>query len=195
MSLAEDPELVYKTLRVYMQAALFSGETIDRKLKISPDSTMDVLGLVITFDQQEDHITETNVSANLLKVVETVAKYANTLARRPFNGEAKQTFTYKNEFIVGTDYTRTKPRRRHLGQVISPEDSVVYMERIFESMTFHQIVNDPDIIECMYGSVKEGNALVTIVRPEFTPSQDGDDDDPQHDKKEDKQLPTFVAEP
>jgi hypothetical protein len=192
--LADNDEHVYRTLRVYMQAALFSADTPDRKLKISPSTTIDVVGLVVTFDQQEDHITEANIRPNLLKVVEQLVKYANNLARKPWNGEASQTFTFRNEFRVGTDYTRPLPQRRHLGQAISPEDSVIYMERIFQDMTFHEIVNDPEIMAKMYGSREKGNALVTIARPGFLPDQDGNEEHPDHDNH-DEHLPAFVAEP
>jgi hypothetical protein len=70
---------------------------------------------------------------------------------------------------MGTGYTRPLPRHRHLGQVISPQDSVFYMERIFEGMTFDEIVSNPDIMATMYGSIKEGNTLVSIARPGFLP--------------------------
>jgi hypothetical protein len=192
-SLANDAERVYQTLRVFMQAVLFSKDAPDGKLKKNPSTTIDVVGLVITFDQEQDHITETNIGANLLKIVRTLVTFANSLARRPFNGEASETFTYTNEFHVGTDYTRPLlPRRRHLGQVISPQDSVFYMEQIFESMTFDEIVNDPDIMATMYGSIKEGHTLVTIARPGFLPN--GNEDHPADDNH-DTDLAAFVAEP
>jgi hypothetical protein len=194
MTLTENAQRIYQSLRVYMQAVLYCGEVADRKLKKSPGSTIDVIGLIINFDQQQDNFNETNIGANLLKVVQALVKYANNLARRPFNGEASETFTYRNEFRVGTNYTRTLQSRRHLGQVISPEDSVIYMERIFEGTTFHEIVNDHDIMTCMYGSMEEGNALITIARPGFIPHQDGKEDHPADDNH-DKDLPTFVAEP
>ena len=193
-SLTNDAEQVYQTFRVFMQAALFCQEAPDRKLKKNPSTTIDVIGLVVTFDQQQDHITETNIGANLLKVAQALVNFANNLARRPYNGEASETFTYPNEFRVGTDYTRPLPRRRHLGQVISPQDSLFYMEQIFQGMTFDEIVNDPDIMTTMYGSIKEGNALVSIARPGFLPHENGDEDHPADDNH-DSNLVAFVAEP
>jgi hypothetical protein len=163
VSLTDNAKRIYKTLRVFMQAVLFCPETTDRKLKRSSNNTIGVVGLVINFDHQQDHVDEANIGANLLKVVHAFVMYANNLARRPFNREASETFQFANKFREGTNYTRTNPRRRHLGQVISPEDSVAYMERIFEDMTFDQLVCDRDIIEGMYGSVDEGNALVAIA--------------------------------
>jgi hypothetical protein len=192
-SLTNNAERVYQTLRVFMQAALFCADTPDRKLKKSEGSTIDIMGLVINFDHEQDHVKESNISANLLKVVEALVKYANTLAHRAWNGEARETFTYRNEFRVGNDFTRTKPLRRHLGQVISPEDSVTYMERMFESMTFHAIVNDQEIMAGMYGSLAEANALVRIARPEFTLHGDGNGSNPDEEKQE-EDLPTFVAQ-
>jgi hypothetical protein len=193
-SLTDDAERVYQTFRVFMQAVLFCNDAPDRKLKKNPSTTINVIGLVVTFDQQQDNITESNIGANLLKVVRALVNFANSLARRPFNGEASETFTYANEFRVGTDYTRSLPRRRHLGQVISPQDSVFYMERIFEGMTFEEIVNDPDIITAMYGSIKDGNALVSIARPGFLPQENGNEDHPTDDNH-DTDLAAFVAEP
>jgi hypothetical protein len=189
MHLTLNTERVYQTLRVFMQATLFSKDTPDRTLKKSPTSTINVVGLVITFDQQQDHVSETNVGANLLKVVQALVKYANNIAHRPFNGEASETFNYKMEFRVGTDYTRTLPHRRHLGQVISPEDSVIYMERIFEGMSFRDIITDPEIMAAMYGNMEEANALVTIARPGSIPDEDG------NEHNHDENLPTFIAEP
>jgi hypothetical protein len=194
ISLGEDAGRVYDTFQVFMQAVLFCNDTPDRKLKKNPSpSTIDVVGLVVMFDQEQDHITEANIGANLLKVVRALVTFANNLARRPSNGEASQTFTYANEFHVGTDYTRPLPRRRHLGQVISPQDSVFYMERIFEGMTFDEIANDPDIMATMYGSVQEGNALVTIARPGFLPQENGNEDHPADDDHHTNPVP-FVAE-
>jgi hypothetical protein len=194
MNLTEDTQRVYQTLRIFMQAILFCAETPDRKMKKSMDSTLNVTGLVITFDQQLDHIDETNIGANLLKIVQALVKHANNLARRPFNGEASQTFTYKNEFRQGTDFTRTKPHRRYLGQAIAPEDSITYMQRIFKTVTFDEIVSNSDIIEGMYGSMEEGNALVTIARPGFVPQETGNEDRPGEENHH-EDLPTFVAEP
>jgi hypothetical protein len=135
-SMTNDPDRVYQVFWVFMQAVLFCKDAPDYyKLKKNPSTTLNVIGLVVTFDQEQDHITETNIEANLLKVVSALVGYANNLAKRPFNGEASQTFTYTNEFRARTSYTRPLPQRRHLGQVISPQDSVFYMERIFESMT------------------------------------------------------------
>ena len=193
-SLTDDAERVYQTFRIFMQAVLFCNDAPDRKLKKNSSTTIDVIGLVVTFDQQQDHITETNIGANLLKVVRALVNFANNLARRPFNGEASETFTYTNEFHVGTDYTRPLPRRRHLGQVISPQDSVFYMERIFEAgTTFDEIVNDADIMATMYGSIKEGNALVSIARPGFLPQENRNKDHPADNHATD--LVAFVAEP
>lgn len=194
MMLTNDKDRVYETLRVYMQAVLFCKDTDDRKLKKVGSSTIDVVGLVITFDQQQDHITETNIGANLLKIVQSVVTYANNLARRPYNGEAAETFTYKNEFRVGNNYTRPLPNQRHLGHVISPEDSVTYMEKILHPMTFNAIVNDEEIMTSMYGTIEEGKALVTIARPGFIPREDGNGDQPDHGN-DDKDIPLFVAEP
>ena len=104
-SLSNNAEQVYQTFRVFMQAGLFCKEAPDRKLEKNPSTTIDVIGLVVTFDQQQDHITETNIGTNLLKVVQALVNFANNLARRPYNGEASETFTYPNEFRVGTDYT------------------------------------------------------------------------------------------
>ena len=176
-----------------MQVVLFCGEAANRKLKKSPGSTIDVVGLVVNFHQQQDNCNETNIGANLHKVVQASVKYANNIARCPFNRESSETFTYRNEFHVGTDYTHTLPRRPHLGQVISPKDSVIYMEQIFEGTSFHEIVNDHDIMACMYGSMEEGNALVTIARPGFIPHQDGNKDHPS-DNNHDEDIPTFVPQ-
>jgi hypothetical protein len=161
----------------------------------SPGSTIDVVGLVVNFDQQHDHINEANIKPNLLKVLQALVRHANNLARRPSNGEASETFTYSNEFQQGTDYTRALPRRRHLGQVISPEDSVTYMERIFDgAMTFDEMVSDHDIMAGMYGTVEAGNALIAIARPTFVRREDVNHDDSSNDGPDDE-LPTFVAEP
>jgi hypothetical protein len=189
--LSENMQQVCDTLRIFMQAALFCNETPDGKLKKSPN--IDVIGLIITFDHQQDHIKEANTHANLLKVVEALVVCANKLARRPFNGEASETFNCPNEFRVGTDCTRTPPRRRHLGQVVSPADSATCMERIFEGMSFHEIVNDHDIMTAMCGSVEEANKLASTARSEFTPRV-GNEDDP-NDNDGDEDLPTFVAKP
>ena len=127
-------------------------------------------------------------------MVQALVKYAINLARCPFNGEASETFTYRNEFRVGTNYTCTLQSRHHLGQAISPEDSVIYMEQIFEGTTFHEIINNRDIVTCMHGSMEEGNAVVTIARPGFIPNQDANKDHPVDDNH-DKDLLTFVAKP
>jgi hypothetical protein len=134
--MTDDPERVYQVFRVFMQAILFCKDAPDHKLKKNTFTTLNVIRLVVTFDQDQDHITKTNIGANLLKVVIVLVGFANNLAHRPFNGEASQTFTYTNEFHVGTAYTRPLPRRRHLGKVILPQDSLFYMERLFEGMTF-----------------------------------------------------------
>jgi hypothetical protein len=190
-ALGQDPLKAYETLRIFVQATLFNNDTPDRKLK--KNETHDVVGLVITFDQQEDNFSEANIDANLLKVVKTLVQYANNLARRPYNGEASDTFQFKNDFCVGTDYTR-KPqeRRRYLGLVISPTDSVSYMERIFDGRTFSDIVHDAEIMKCMYGTMEEGNALVAIARPGFVPREDGNEDRPNNDEP-DGDLPKFLA--
>jgi hypothetical protein len=195
VSLTDNAEKVYQTLRVFMQAVLFCPETTDHKLKRSSNNTIGVVGLVVNFDHQKDHVDEANIGANLLKVVHTFIKYANNLARRPFNGEASETFQFPNEFREGTNYTRANPHRRHLGQVISPKDSVAYMECIFEGMTFDQLVCDRDIIEGMYGSVNEGNALVAIARPNFVPLSDTNDGHRDKDNLHEDEIPPFVADP
>jgi hypothetical protein len=69
------------------------------------------------------------------------------------------------------------------------------MERIFEDMTFDQLVCDRDIIEGMYGSVDEGNALVTIARPSFVPLADRNDSHPDKDNHHKDEIPPFVADP
>jgi hypothetical protein len=68
------------------------------------------------------------------------------------------------------------------------------MNWIFEGMTFDEIVNDPDIMATMYGSIKEGNALVSIARPGFLPHENGNEDHPA-DNHHDTNLVAFVAEP
>ena len=68
------------------------------------------------------------------------------------------------------------------------------MEQIFQGMTFDEIVNDPDIMTTMYGSIKEGNALVSIARTGFLPHQNGDEHHPADDNH-DSNLVAFVAEP
>ena len=101
---------------------------------------------------------------------------------------------YKNAFQEGTDYTRALPHRRYLGQVISPEDSVTYMERIFNDASFDEIVADHDIITGMYGTMEEGRALMEVARPGEMPQPDGAEDHPGDDNH-DEDLPHFVAEP
>jgi hypothetical protein len=193
MNLDEDAERAYETLRVFMEATLFCQETRDRKLMKTPDSTLQVKGLVITFDNDADRVTEINIGANLLKVVEAMVQYANTLARRPWNLNAKETFQYRNDFRVGTDYTRTEPQRRHLGEAICPDDSVWYMERLFKPMPLEDIVNDQDIMAGMYRTVEKGNEMVTIARPELAPEENGNDNGNNNNHNND--LPTFVAAP
>jgi hypothetical protein len=186
INLADDAQRAYQTLRIFMEATLFCQETQDRKLMRGPNSTIEVKGLIVTFDHEEDRITESNIGANLLKVVNALVLLANTLARRPWNNNAKETYQYRNDFRVGTDYTRTQPQRRHLGETICPDDSVWYMERLFKPMPFEEIVNDQDIMAGMYQTIKEGNALVAIARPEFMPHGNGNQTDG---------LPTFLAAP
>jgi hypothetical protein len=193
MTLNEDPQQAYKVFRIFMPAILCSAETPDRKMLRTPTSTLNVTGLVIIFDQQQDHVAEANIRANILKIVQTLVNYANNLARRPFNHDTSQTFTYPNEFREGTDFTRAGPHRRHVGQAIAPQDSVTHMERIFETMDFDEIATDPEIMEGVYGSVAEGNAIVTIARPGFVPQELGNKHDPdEHNPAPD--LPSFVAE-
>jgi hypothetical protein len=194
-NLEENAEQIYETCRIFSQAALFDPDTPDRKQKKTPGGTLNVNGLVITFNFSKDHITETNVLINVRKAVQALVTYANIIAHRPWNDNAAETFTYKSEFCQGTDYTRTGASRRHLGQVISPEDSVYYMERMFDGdMTFEEITQDPDIMAGMYGTLERGNALVTIGKPGFTPHEK---EDPEHPKKDNQEgdLPVFVAEP
>ena len=194
MTLTRDTQLAYKTLRIFMQAVLFSKDTEDRKLKQTNDPTKNVYGLVINFDQQQDHINQTNIKANLLKIVKTLLVYANNIARKPYNNEPTETFTYKNEFQKGNDFTRKNPAPRFLGQLISPQDSVSYMERIFDNMTFEEIVKDHDIIAGLYGNIKEGHALIAIDRPRSIHQEDGDNDHTSNDDNE-EDFPAFVAEP
>ena len=198
-ALAKNAERVYEAFRIFLQAVIFCEETPDHKLKKDANSTINIVGLVLTFDQQEDKINESNIGPNLLKVVKGLVIYANNLALRPFNGETTETFNYRNAFHLGTCYTRsTLALRRHLGQAISPEDSVVYMEKIFPLLTFHEIVQDHDIMTAMYGTMEKGNALVAIARPGFIPNEDTNEDHPNnadHDHDHDHDLPVFVAEP
>ena len=194
VKLGGDPDDAYRTLRIYMQASLFSHGTPDRKLKISAESTINVYGLVVTFDQQNDHINEANVGKNLRKMVELLVKSANTIAHRQFNGQAKETFNYKNEFHVGNNFTRTGVNRRHLGTLISPEDSVTCIERIFPDLSLQEIVDDRDIMEGMHGNVDEGNAMVAIERPDVRPHNGQNEEEPRDDNHE-EQLPSFVADP
>jgi hypothetical protein len=66
------------------------------------------------------------------------------------------------------------------------------MERIFEGMTFDKIVSHPDIMATMYGSIKEGNTLVSIARPGSLPHENENEDHPV-DNNHDKNLAAFVA--
>jgi hypothetical protein len=46
----------------------------------------------------------------------------------------------------------------------------------------------------MYGTVKEGNTLVSVARPEFLPHENGNKDHPAADNR-DTDLVAFVAKP
>jgi hypothetical protein len=61
-------------------------------------------------------------------------------------------------------------------------------------MTFDEIVSDPDIMATMYGSIKEGNTLVSIARPGFLPHENENEDHPANDNHN-TNLAAFVAEP
>jgi hypothetical protein len=69
-----------------------------------------------------------------------------------------------------------------------------YMERLFEGMTFDEIVNGPDIMATMYGTLKEGNTLVSVARPGFLPHENENEDHPA-DNNRDTDLIAFVAKP
>jgi hypothetical protein len=196
-NLFDDPDRSYNTFRIVAQAVLYSPETPDRKLKKPGISDMNIMGLVVTFDTKQDQINETNVVANLLKVVRALVVYANRLANRPNDGDTSHTFTYANDFQEGQNYTRAgKSPQRPLGLVISPEDSVNYMEQIFKPVLLFEIARDKEIMTCMYGSVEHGNAIVAIAKPSL--AQLDDDGNQPHtgndDDNDDGILPPFVAD-
>jgi hypothetical protein len=67
---------------------------------------------------------------------------------------------------------------------------------IFEGdMTFKEITQDADIMAGMHGTVEQGNALVTIGKPGFSPHEEGDHDHPRRKDNQEEDLPTFVAKP
>ena len=68
------------------------------------------------------------------------------------------------------------------------------MQKIFKDLSFHEIVQDEDIMIGMYGTVEQANAFVAIARPGYTSHDNGNElfsDNDNHDSN----FNSFVAEP